>query len=126
VTQTVEEFIEHYGVKGMRWGKRTARGSRNTERTVYKKSPKKLTSAELDKRIKRMETEKRYNDLNKRDIRKGEQLATEVLMGSGRTILATVATGAALFAIRTAVNKKMGFKPESKLDVGALITKRGK
>jgi len=73
-----------------------------------------------------METEKRYNDLNKRDIRKGEQLATEVLMGSGRTILATVATGAVLFAIRTAVNKKMGFKPESKLDVGALITKRGK
>lgn len=120
MTQTVEEFIEHYGVKGMRWGKRKSRGSRNTERTVYSRSPKKLTSAELDKRIKRMETEKRYNDLNKRDVGRGSQLAHEILTNSGRTVATTVATGAVLYAVKKAIEKKMG------PGAASAITKRGK
>jgi len=120
VTQTVEEFIEHYGVKGMRWGRRRARSERSTERTVYKRAPKKLTSAELDKRIKRMETEKRYNELNKRDIGRGSQLAHEILTNSGRTVATTVATGAVLYAVKKAIEKKMG------PGAASAITKRGK
>jgi hypothetical protein len=134
----VLEFIEHHGVKGMQWGVRrdrrsgvtvgTRKGKRATERTVFNKPPVKLTSSELEKRIKRMETEKKYNDLNAKDISKGEKLAHEIVTNVGRAVVTTVATGALLFAVRTAVNKKMGFTPDpkNKLDIGALITKRGK
>src|SRR5580765_4511101 len=64
------DFIEHHGVKGMHWGVRKSRsggvtvgrssGSRATERTVFNKAPAKLSTSELEKRIKRMETEKKY------------------------------------------------------------------
>ena len=75
----VIDFIDHHGVKGMHWGVRGGKGTPRagkTERTRFAKSPKRLTNAELEKRIKRMETEKRYNDLNKRDISAGQKLAT--------------------------------------------------
>lgn len=118
----VKEFIEHHGVKGMQWGVRTKSksGSSGTNRTTYGKSPKRLTSAELEKRIKRMETEKKYNDLNKRDVSKGEQIATEILTNSGKKIATTVLTGAGLLAVKIAVNKKLG------PDAASMITKRGK
>lgn len=120
MTQTVEDFIEHYGVKGMRWGRRKARGSRSTERTVYNRSPKKLTSAELDKRIKRMETEKRYNELNRKDVSRGSQLAHEILTNSGRTVATTIVTGAVLFGVKKALEAKLG------AGAASAITKRGK
>lgn len=115
---TVDDILEHYGVKGMQWGRRK---KRNTGRTVYKREPSKLTSAELEKRIKRMETEKRYNDLNRRDVSKGQELVSQVLTNSGRTVATTVVTGAALFAVKRALEKKFG--AESGV---SMITKRGK
>jgi len=120
MTYTMEDIIEHYGVKGMQWGRRKKRSSRSTDRTVFSKSPKKLTSAELEKRIKRMETEKRYNELNRRDIGRGSQFAHEILTNSGRTVIATVATGAVLFGIKKAIQAKLG--PEA----ASAIVKRGK
>lgn len=112
-------MLEHYGIKGMRWGQRKAK-SRDTARTVYKRSPKNLTNAELEKRIKRMETEKRYNDLNRRDVTRGKQLTTEILQNSGRTVATTVLTGAALYGVKKLLEAKMGSGAAS------MITKRGK
>ena len=117
------EFFEHHGIRGMKWGVRKRGGttpSRKATRTVYGKHPKNLTSAELDRRIKRMEAEKKYNQLNSRDITKGHQLASEILTNSGRTVLTTVVTGALLLGVKSAVEKKLG--PE----VAKAIVKRGK
>lgn len=111
------DFIEHHGVKGMHWGVRKDRsggvtvgrrsGSRATERTVFSKAPAKLTSAELDKRIKRMETEKKYNELNARDVSKGEKLAHEIVTNVGRTVVTTLATGALFLAVQQGMKGKM-------------------
>jgi hypothetical protein len=116
----VLDFIDHHGVKGQKWGVRRNRkgAARGTARTVYSKSPKNLTNAELERRIKRMDTEKKYNDLNKRDISKGHQLATEILTNSGRTIATTALAGAGLFVIKAAIKKKFG--PEA----ASMVTKR--
>lgn len=135
----VWDFIKHHGVKGMHWGVRKDRSgkSRSTERTRFSKSPKKLTNEELKRRIARMETEKRYNELNKRDISAGEKLASEILTNTGRTVVTTIAVGGALLAIKTALNAKFGSgSPRSAArtqlglkalpDIGTIVTKRGK
>jgi hypothetical protein len=120
---SVQEFIDHHGVKGMHWGVRRQGGSsrpstRGTSRTVYGKHPKHLTSAELDKRIRRMESEKKYNELNKRDVSRGSRIASEILTNTGRAVASTVLVGAALLGIRVALSKKFG--PEA----AGMITKR--
>jgi len=124
---SINNLIEHHGVKGMHWGIRNPRnrvtktGSRKkTTRTHFKKSPKRLTTQELETRIRRMETEKRYNELNKRDVSKGSQIASEILTNSGKKVATTLVTGAALYTIKKSLAKKLGE------DVAASITKRGK
>lgn len=53
-----DEYLEHHGVKGMKWGVRKDRkkGSRR------QKNPKKMTTQELKRRIERNELEKKYYD----------------------------------------------------------------
>lgn len=90
---TTEKILEHYGVKGMRWGVRKARGGqpatntpRATTRTKYKKPPSKLSTAELKRRIERMEMEVRYNKLNSGDTSEGRRIAQELLTNAGRQV----------------------------------------
>lgn len=105
----VLEFLEHFGVKGQKWGVRKAASkSSSTQRTTFKKAPKKLSDAELAKRIRRMETEKKYNQLNAKDVSAGRKFVNEVVTSTGRRVATTVLTGASLLAIKTALNAKFG------------------
>ena len=85
------DFLAHYGVKGMRWGKRKnkpsisdlsdeylkARNERARLEATYKRDtvrtntklaqPKRLSDAELKARINRLTMEKTYNELTKGD-----------------------------------------------------------
>jgi hypothetical protein len=118
----VDDFLEHFGVKGMRWGVRNKRKdtrrsmetadrsdatSANVvvgkERTRFKKSPKRLTSVELADRIKRMEMEKRYNDLNKRDISQGRAATTQILSGVGKTLATKALMAFGMYTLRKAL-----------------------
>lgn len=102
---TVAEFIEHHGVKGMKWG---VRQKRSTNRTTYEKSPSRLTDAQLSKRINRLEKEKRYNELNARRVSKGEQIVSEILTNTGKTVATGLLTGASLFAAKQLIGKHAG------------------
>jgi hypothetical protein len=115
----VREFLAHHGVKGMKWGVRK-KGSRVTKgaRTNFKKPPRKLSNDQLNKRIKRMETEKKYNSLNKKDLSAGQKFAQEVLSSAGRKVATTVVTGAALAGIKAALTAKFGS------DVAEAVTRR--
>ena len=106
----VLEFLSHHGVKGMKWGVRRKSGGSNSPRTrtSFKKSPKKLSDAELQKRIKRMETEKRYNQLNAKDKSKGRQFVEEVLSGSGKKLSKTVVTAAGIVAVKSILESRLG------------------
>lgn len=104
--------LEHYGVKGQKWGVRKSRTANikraGTARTRFSKSPNRLTTRELTNRIKRMETEKRYNQLNRRDLSEGQQFVKDVLTNSGRRVATTVLTGSTLVAIKAVLSSKLG------------------
>ncbi len=101
MSEKVQEFLSHHGVKGMKWGVRRKSGGTSTARTTFKKPPRKLSNEELQKRIKRMETERKYNSLNAGDKSKGRAFVEEVLSSSGRKVAKGVVTAAGFVAVKT-------------------------
>ena len=68
----VDEYLMHYGVLGMKWGKRKARFSKTSEQTLEQtleqalgQAPKKrrMSNKELQARIKRLKLEKEFAQL---------------------------------------------------------------
>lgn len=115
---TSEDILEHYGVKGMKWG---VRKKRDPGRTVFEKPPSRLTDDELKRRIQRLESEKRYNELNRRDVSQGERLAAEILTNVGRATVTTVGTAAALYGVSRLLQSQ-GVDPQ----LARQLTRRGK
>ena len=86
-----EDVLMHYGVLGMKWGKRKGKqtaGSKNkkSSKKKNKKNPRRMSNKELAARIKRLDLEKRYMDAYNRS--QTNQLVSEIF---------NVPTKAALF-----------------------------
>ena len=87
--QNVEEFIQHFGVKGMKWGVRKRRAGSSTSSTKSSTPPPKpvektLTTAELRDRVNRMQLEKQYRDLSsptggKKEKTRGQRFVSKLL-----------------------------------------------
>jgi len=113
----LDSYLEHYGIKGMRWGvsrsdKKLAK-ARASSRTIYEKGPKELSANELKRRVNRMETEKRYVALNPptADTNKGKNFVVkkvEQFSDAYTGILIGVGAGAASAATIALVKAKMG------------------
>ena len=56
----VDEYLMHYGVMGMKWGKRKAKASNSSEQAPKKR---RMSNKELQARIKRLKMEKEYAQL---------------------------------------------------------------
>lgn len=95
-----EEYLEHYGVKGMKWGKRRARiqNARSSDFIQVKdirdkaKSTKtsSLSNQELQTAITRMNLEQQFTRLNPTKRKKG-QAFVKALLGAGKTANEVVA-----------------------------------
>jgi hypothetical protein len=109
---TVEEFLAHYGTKGMRWGVRTKRsGVEIKEIGRRKKAAQKrrtLSEADLDSIIGRLQKEKKLKELVSQDVSPGKTAAKAILSDTGQKVVRTVAAGSALYIVKKVVDKKFG------------------
>jgi hypothetical protein len=104
----VDEFLMHYGVLGMKWGRRKSDISKSkgssrekssedykTKVKLSKKSLKELSDSELKKLNSRLSLEKSYKKLTKKEKSKGKKIVEGILLG--------VATEAATKYVRSNV-----------------------
>ena len=140
MTNEVDDFFAHFGIKGMRWGirKKTPMSSQDMQAQVTRlnlekqhknltsptktKAPtgpwtapvKSLSDAELQARIRRLNMEKQYKDLTKRDLTPVEKAAKDIAMA--------FATSAANKAGEAAVNWATGSHAKDEQSSGAWAT----
>lgn len=115
--------LRHYGVKGMKWGVRKNRGAStfrsrfksdyespkgDRKRKVYTKQGYQLSDKELNRRIKRLNKEKQYQDLqrevNSTRMSSGRKAVSKALSGVGTVALTSIAT----YGVAYLINKKTG------------------
>lgn len=125
----MNDELYHHGILGQRWGirryqnsdgsytslgrrRRRISGSGNSRSLARRdalsavKNRRTLSDEELDARIKRLEKEKKLKDLTTEDIIPGKKFVKNVMSDSGKKILTTVISGAALYGVGAALNKK--------------------
>ena len=133
---TYQDELYHYGIKGMKWGVRRAAeqlghtvksiksvyDSHKAKKRAKKEAakakkrskitnPKKLTTEELNARIKRLQLEKDYNDLVKdtNRTRKGKNFVMDILESSGKNLFTQVANHYGAKALNEAIGEDVIF-----------------
>jgi hypothetical protein len=79
---------------------------KDADKTRYGSSPKKLTNDELTARIKRMETEKRYTDLNKKTVSAGQKMTSDILKTVGKDSAIKLLSGTTAFGMKRTLEKQ--------------------
>jgi hypothetical protein len=83
--------IKHVGVLGMKWGRRKSHSTspssdHTTARGLQKKHISELSNDELKKLTSRLQLEKQYKDLTKKELSGGKKFVADVLQTSAKTI----------------------------------------
>lgn len=90
-----DEYLEHFGTKGMRWGHRKAKTTRSSEsaklRSIQKKKVSHMTNAELQEANARLNLEANYRQLSSRDVSSGKTWLKNVGMITAATVGASLA-----------------------------------
>lgn len=80
--------LYHYGVLGMKWGRRKARPTSSKTSRRSKKSKNndlsKMSDAELRQKINRMQMEQQYNNLSKPRVNAGVKFTQDVLKNAAQ------------------------------------------
>lgn len=97
----VDEFLEHHGVRGMKWGVRRSRGSNgrvtsadhNISRDLMKRHVSELANHQIQTVNTRLGLEQNLSRLNPGAVKRGQTAAREIL-----TVVGTATAVAALLA----------------------------
>lgn len=136
MAEDVEDFLAHYGVKGMKWGvkrgvvnPRMSRTNReNTVRTKRKDAKRRrqvLSDKDLDGLVKRLEQEKKLKNLLDEDLSPGRTATKKLLANAGTKVAGTVLAGAGVWAIKAALDGslKNAVTPQFAVNAAGAATK---
>lgn len=114
-----EEFLAHYGVRGMKWGvkkgvvnprmQRTKK--ENTIRSQRKDARRKrqtLSDKDLDGLVSRLEKEKKLKSLLDDDLTPGKSLSQQIIRGAGTKVAGAVVAGAGMYVVKGVLTKNWG------------------
>jgi len=83
-----EETLEHYGVPGMKWGKRraakNARKADNAQRAEARAKVKDMSDDDLKSAINRLKLEKEFKTLNAHQVSEGQKIVGDILKDVGK------------------------------------------
>lgn len=94
--QQDRRVIVHYGIPGMRWGKRKVSNSVNLSddykkaKNLRKKKMSEMSNSELRDLTTRMQLERQYKDLKSSEISAGKKMLKNVLNEIGKETLKSV------------------------------------
>lgn len=96
MSTTADDFLSHYGVKGMRWGKRSGGGTAVAERPasgdhkqvakLRAKRPSEMSNEELRALTNRMNLEQQYSRLNPSAAVKGRNYVAAAIGTAGMAV----------------------------------------
>jgi hypothetical protein len=108
MSKKAEDFINHYGILGMKWGRRKSRSSKskkiNNKRVknisadkaeankIASKKIYELSNEELKKINTRLQLEKQYKELNPKKVAKGKKFIKGMLEAQGKQLLGQALT----------------------------------
>ena len=126
-----EDVLQHHGVKGMKWGIRryqkkdgtlTNAGKKKRRSVDYEnkqikadrkndlKNVRKLSDADLRKKIERLKMEKQFKDLTTEDVAPGRKYVSDIMSSSGKKVATAFVTGAALYGTKAAMTKQFDIR----------------
>lgn len=119
-------YLQHHGVKGMKWGvRKDKRGSGRTATRKRKESPedkvKKMSDAELRQRLNRIQMERQYKQLTAKETSAGRKFVTSILV----TAATAVATSYVQKYMKLGIDSVIGRVGDVKDLADAVISARG-
>ena len=111
----VDEFLEHHGVKGQKWGVRRARtkttpSADHTQATAHKKTVKKhgtkaLSNDELSVLVKRLELETKYSSLQSKQKSPSRKIADDLVASYFKAQAREAVNDVGAILIKSVLNK---------------------